>query len=327
MITGSVMSKPQRSGRDRGRFADAPQDVPGRGWWQVLKRTLTESKQDNLGLIAAGVAFYGFLAMVPLLGSLVLVYGLVVDASELAAHVQSLTTMVPADVVGLIEEQLQSAVETAQGKKGFGLILALGLALFGAMKGAGAIITAINVVYEETETRNLLQVTLVRAGITAGAIVLATAGVLAASVTGFLEDWASDLGSVIALLIKAVSWAVTGALGSAAVAALYRYAPDRDAAKWVWLTPGSVLAVLGIVIATLGFGIYSSNLGKFNATYGSLGAIVALLTWLYFSGYVLLLGAELNAELEHQTVQDTTTGADRPMGRRNAKMADRVADE
>lgn len=298
--------------------------MPARGWWQILKRTLAESKADNLGLIAAGVAFYGFLALVPLLGSIVLVYGLVIEPAEVVRHVQALASLVTADAASLIEEQLRSAVTAAEDKSRLGLLLAIGLALFGAMKGAGAIVTALNVVYEQSETRNLVRLTLARAAITLGALVLAICGLMAGSVTGYLERLTEGLGQT-ALLIKMASWLGTGVLASAFVAALYRYAPDRDEARWSWLAPGSLMATLGIVAATAGFGIYAANVGKFNATYGSLGAIVALLTWLYFSAYILLLGAELNAELEHQTTRDTTKGAPTPMGSREATMADTVA--
>lgn len=298
--------------------------MPITGWRQVLKRTYAESKEDNLGLVAAGVAFYGFLAMAPLLASMVLVYGLVVTPAEVKVHVQALASIVPADAAALIEEQLGNAVAGAAGKSGLGLVLALGLALFGGMKGAGAIITALNVVYEEAETRNLIRLNLARAAITLGALALAICGLVAGSMTGYLERLADGFGPA-ASLVSLASWLFTCTLACAFVAALFRYGPDRDRARWSWLAPGSVFATVGILAATAGFGVYSANVGKFNATYGSLGAIVALLTWLYFSAYTLLLGAELNAELEHQTARDTTRGPAAPMGQRNATMADTVA--
>lgn len=313
------------SSSDAGQQAGAPTELPLRGWWQVLKRSFKQASDDNLGLISAGVAFYGFLAMVPLLGAMVLIYGLLVDPHDLAKHMQTVTAMVPADAAKLIDEQLGNVVKTAAGKKGLGLALALLLALYGAMKGAGAVVTALNVAYEEEETRGFLKLNLMQAAITLAAVLLAVAGLFAASLTGFLEDLASGISPFAATLAKVAAWAVTAALASGAVAALYRYAPDRDEARWTWLTPGSVLATLGFIATTLGFGFYAAHFGNYNATYGSLGAIVVLLMWLYLSAYVLMLGAELNAELEHQTARDTTRGPERPLDQRDAAMADEVA--
>lgn len=308
-----------------GRDAATPLDVPPRGWWAIVRRTYAESTRDNLGLISAGVAFYCFLALVPLLGALVLAYGLFVDPADVARHMRGITAMVPSDAAKLIDDQLAAVVTTAAGKKGFGLLLALVLALYGAMKGAGAVVTALNVAYEQPETRGLIRTTLLNAGITVGAVALMIAALFAATATGFVEDLAAKLSPAAAAAIKYASWVVTAGLASAAVAALYRYAPNREHARWSWLTPGSVLATLGWAAMTTGFGFYASRFGNYNATYGALGAVVVLLLWLYLSAYVLLLGAELNAELEHQTARDTTVGAEKPLGDRRAKMADEVA--
>ena len=310
---------------DHGHDATSPTEIPAQGWWAIAKRTYAEASKDNLGLIASGVAFYGFLAMVPLLGAMVLTYGLVVDPADLSKHMQAITAMVPADAAKLIDEQLSNVVSTAAGKKGLGLALALLLALYGAMKGAGAIIIALNIAYEEKESRGFIRLNLVQAAITLAAVLLAVAGLLSVSVTGFLEDFAGRISPVAAILTKVAAWIITALLASGPVAALYRYAPNRDEARWTWLTPGSLAATVGFIATTLGFGFYASHFGNYNATYGSLGAIVVLLLWLYLSAYVLLLGAELNAELEHQTAHDTTRGAEQPLGSRNAKMADEVA--
>ncbi|WP_419815989.1 YihY/virulence factor BrkB family protein [Glacieibacterium sp.] len=310
---------------DLGHDAGSPAQMPLRGWWQILKRTYAESGKDNLGLIASGVAFYGFLAMVPLLGAMVLTYGLVVDPADLNQHMRAITGMVPSEAAKLIDEQLTNVVTTAAGKKGLGLALALLLALYGAMKGAGAIIIALNIAYEEKETRGFIKLNLVQAAITLAAVLLAVAGLLSVSVTGFLEDFAGRISPAVAIATKVTAWIVTALLASGAVAALYRYAPNRREPRWTWLTPGSLAATVGFVATTLGFGFYAAHFGNYNATYGSLGAIVVLLLWLYLSAYVLLLGAELNAELEHQTARDTTRGPEKPMGSRRAKMADEVA--
>ena len=256
-----------------GRDAATPTEVPARGWWQILRRTYAEAGSDNLGLIAAGVAFYGFLALVPLLGALVLTYGLVVEPSEVSRHIAALTSVVPAEAAALIEEQLVNVVTATSGKKGLGLAAAL----YGAMKGAGAVVTALGIVYEQPETRGFIKSTLVQLAITVAAVLLAVVMLSAASASAFLEEVAGRLSPLAALAIKIGAWALTAGLAAAAVAALYRYAPDRRAARWVWLTPGSVFACLGLVAATLGFGFYAAKFVDYNATYGSLGAVVVLL--------------------------------------------------
>lgn len=310
---------------DRGTNADSPFAVPPKGWKEVLLRAWKEAGDDNVGLLASGVAFYGFLAMVPLLGSIVLSYGLIAEPSTVMANVKSLTSVMPAEAAKLIGEQLINVVTTSGGKKGFGLLLALGLALYGAMKGAGAIVTALNIAYEEKERRGFVRLNLVTLAITAGAVALAVIAMVSIAALGHLQSLFPDAPGVVVALGKVASYAVMGAVGAAAAATLYRYAPDRDEAKWVWLTPGSVSVTLLWLLLTLGFGFYVANFGSYDATYGSLGAVVVLLTWLYLSAYILLLGAELNSELERQTAVDTTVGADRPLGERDAAAADEVA--
>ncbi|WP_235889326.1 YihY/virulence factor BrkB family protein [Glacieibacterium frigidum] len=314
-----------RDAHGHGREAATPGQMPVRGWWQILRRTYAEAGNDNLGLVAAGVAFYCFLALVPLLGALVLTYGLVVEPADVTRHISAIASVIPAEAAKLIDEQLVNVVNSASGKKGLGLAAALALALYGAMKGAGALITALGIVYEQPETRGFVRTTLLQLAMTLGAVLLTVALLAAASASAFLEDLAGQLSSVAAVAIKVGAWAVTAIVATFGIAAVYRYAPARRSPRWTWLTPGSVFACVGFVVATLGFGYYAARFGDYNATYGSLGAVVVLLFWLYLSAYVLLLGAELNSELEHQTARDTTTGGDKPMGTRGAVMADQAA--
>lgn len=311
-------------GGGRGRGAPSPFDVPPKGWKDVLLRAWREAGDDNVGLLAAGVAFYGFLAMVPLLGSIVLSYGLVAEPATVLANVRSLTSVMPAEAAKLIGEQLLNVVTTSGGKKGFGLLLALGLALYGAMKGAGAVVTALNVAYEEKETRSFLRLNLVTLAITTGAVLMAIAATMAVAALGHLDTALPGAPGIVLVVGKLASYVVLGAVGAAGAATLYRYAPDRDAARWVWLTPGSAAVTLLWLVLTLGFGTYVANFGSYDATYGSLGAVVVLLTWLYLSAYILIMGAELNAELEHQTAVDTTAGPAQPLGTRGAEAADTV---
>jgi membrane protein len=308
-----------------GRSATAPTKIPALGWWDILKRTLAQASQDNLGLIAAGVAFYGFLALVPLLGALVLTYGLIVDPTDIVGHFAEVSRMMPADVARLVAEQLEALIATSSNKKGFGLLGALGLAIYGALQGAGAIITALNIAYGETDKRSVFQGYIVNTVVTLGAVALAITLILAASLSHALGRLVADLPAVVDALVEVAGWLAAATIAIVALSALYRYGPYRANAKWRWLTPGSIFAAVGLVAASMGFAWYAANFGSYNATYGSLGAVVVLLMWLYLSAYVLLVGAELNAEIEHQTMTDTTTGPAQPMGKRKAVMADSVA--
>jgi len=309
---------------EQGRNAATPWQMPRAAWIAVLKRAYAETTDDNIGLIAAGVAFYGFLALVPLLGAVVLVYGIAASPATVIHDMTQLAAIMPKDVAHLIGEQLMNVVKTSDDKKGLGLLLALGLALFGARNGAGAVVTALNIAYEEHETRSFLRVNALSLVITAAGVVVAMIALVAVAALGHLENLLPDAPDAVVAVGKVVTYLLFTAAGAAAAATLYRYGPARTHAQWVWLTPGSLFAALMWLLLTIGFGVYVANFGNYNATYGSLGAVVVTLTWLYLSSYILLFGAELNAELEHQTAKDTTS-ADAPLGKRGAWVADHVA--
>ena len=310
----------------QGHDATTPWQMPPKAWLSVAKRTWAETGSDNIGLIAAGVAFYGFLALVPLLGAIVLIYGIAAEPSTVMHNMKQLMAVMPAEVAKLIGEQLMSVVKTSDGKKGFGLLLAIGLALFGARNGAGAVITALNVVYEEQEARGFVRLNVLALGITAAAVLVAILALVAVAALGYLQAVLPQAPDAVVVLGKLVAYLLLTLAGAGAAATLYRYGPSRQNARWIWLTPGSLFAALMWLALTVGFGVYVANFGNYNATYGSLGTVVVTLTWLYLSSYILLFGAELNAELEHQTATDTTT-ADAPLGARGAWVADHVADD
>lgn len=310
----------------KGRDAQSPWAMPWAGWKSVLWRSWNEASDDNIGLIAAGVAFYGFLALVPLLGAVVLSYGLIADPVTVLHDVRALSTILPRDIAAVVGDQLLGLVHSPDGQKGFGILVALAIALFGARNGAGAIIAALNIAYEEKEKRNFIWVNLTAIAITVGAVLAAVLAAAAMTVLGALDHLLPFAPEALLVVGKVASHVLLALAGAAGAAALYRFGPSRAQPRWSWITPGSLFAALLWLALTLGFGAYVRYVGRFDATYGSLGAIVALLTWLYLSAYVLLFGAELNSELEHQTAQDTTTGAPQPLGRRRAWVADNVAE-
>lgn len=310
---------------DRGRSAVSPADLPRSGWRDALKRAWTESGRDNLSLVAAGVAFYAFLALAPLLAAVVLAYGVFADPQTIMGHIQSLAEIMPADAAQLVGDQLAGIYKSAQDKGGLGLAFALLLALYGAMRGATAIITALNIVYEQQETRGFLRSNLLALAITAGGVLVAVAGLTAMSMLALVDELVGG-GAIVHGLVRVATWTGAALIACAVIAAIYRYGPSRAPAQWRWTSPGAIAATVIWVFATLLFGLYVSNFADYNATYGSLGAVVALLMWFYVSAYVILMGAELNAELEHQTERDSTTGPEAPMGERRAKMADTLGE-
>lgn len=308
-----------------GRNAPSPFSMPAGGWWAVLKRTQKEMGDDNVGLIAAGTAFYAFSSIIPVLAAVVLSYGLFAARETVVSDIQALFSSLPREAASVIQDQLLTVVRTEGDKKGIGLVVALALALYGGTKAASAIVTALNVAYDEKETRSTVKLYLLYFTIVIGAVVLVLGAIASTAVLAFLTDLVPNLGGVGAWIVRLLSYALIAALAVTAGAALYRYGPNRADAKWAWLTPGSAIATALWLVATALFGLYVSKFGDYGATYGSLSAVIVLLTWLWLSAYVYLFGAELNSELERQTAADTTAGADKPMGARGAVAADTVA--
>ncbi len=310
---------------DLGAAADSPYAFRWPAWKAILGRVWVNSGRHNVGLMAAGVAFYSFLSFVPLLGAMVMTYGLIADPAIVARHMRMIIDLVPAEAARLIYEQLITLTTTAASKKGLGLALALGVSIYGASRASGGMMSALNVIYEEEDRRGFLRSTGLAALLIVGAVLVGVAGVLAASVLGYVQDMIAGIGPIAATLVRMVTWVVAGLLASLTIGAMYRFAPDRADPRGSWLALGAVVATLLWLLATVGFGVYAANFGGYDATYGSLSAIVVLMMWLYLSAYAVLLGALINAETERQTALDSTTGTPRPMGQRGAAMADMSA--
>lgn len=308
-----------------GATAASPLSLPPAAWWQIVKRIYVMVGFHNLSLLAAGVAFFAFLAFVPLIGSIVLLYGLFGDPQTVVQSIDLLRGIAPPEVLAILADQMLAIVTSSKTAQGLGFAFAILLALFGAMRAATAMISALNIIYEEHETRNIFQTTAVAAAITIGMIIVAMIGTVAISVFAYVTNFLSPyLGDAATLLVQTCTWLVAGALVSVTFAIFFRYAPDRHAAKWRWLSLGSVLATILWLVITIGFGFYAANLTSYNATYGSLAAVVIFLMWLFLSAYAVLIGAEINSEIERQTMVDSTIGPDRPIGARGAVMADSV---
>lgn len=266
----------------------------------------TKMGQDNITLMAAGVAFYCFLSLVPLLGAVILSYGLIADPGTVADHIRTIVSIVPKDAAKLILDQLVAVVTASSGKTGFGLIVALLFAVYGATRASTSVMSALNVIYgQQDHPRSFVMGIVVSMGIIVGAVAVAITGLLAATVLGWLQTVLGGLGPIALLVIKLGTWILAAILASATIGGAYRFGPNRAPSGWQWISMGSGLATLLWLAATVGLGFYVSRFGNYNATYGSLSAVVVLLMWFYVSAYAILLGATVNAVLWPQKHRQT----------------------
>ena len=308
-----------------GAGARSPLALPRAAWKQVLKRMYTMWGYHNLALLGAGVAFFAFLAITPLIAATVMIYGLVGDVDTVRRQMTALVEILPADAASVIEDQLLGVVNANEGVTGVALAIALFFAIYGGMRAASGLIGALNIINEEHESRNIVTLTLRAAWLTVAAILVALTGLVSGGVFAWLQTQASWLiGPWTQFLFKLLAWVVSITLGSLGFAVIMRYGPDRASAKWRWLAPGALLATLLWIAISFGFSLYVAYISDYNATYGSLSAIVVFLMWLFLSSYGILAGALLNAEIERQVEVDTTAGPDKPVGQRGAVLADVV---
>lgn len=287
----------------------------------VLKRAWAANSEKNLSLVAGGVTYYLLLALFPALAALVSIYGLVADPHTIETEMNAMSGLLPGDAQHLISSELQSLVNASGGALSFGVVVGLLIALWSASRGMSGMISALDIAYGQEETRSFIRFNLTALVLTIGLIIV---GLIAIALIAGLPALMSGagVGGTTKWVAYVVEWPLLFVFVMTMLAVLYRYAPNRDEPKWEWVSPGAVVATFVWMIGSILFTVYVSHFGNYNRTYGSLGAIVALLTWLWLSAYVVLLGAEINAESERQTRKDTTVGGPQPMGRRGATAAD-----
>jgi len=308
---------------DRGRRARAPFEIPWRGWKDIMLRTYREILDDRLFLIAAGVAFYSLVALFPAIGAGVSSYALFADAGTITRHLTTVADIVPAGALDLITGEITRIAEKSEGKLTLGFIIGLAIALWSANAGMKSIFDALNIIYDEQEKRGLIWLNVESLSFTIGGI--AAAGLALGLVVVFpLLVAATGLTSFAQPLIGYLRWPLMFVLIIVGLAVLYRYGPSRRPPKWRWTSVGSVFAALAWLLVSWLFSWYLANFAHYNATYGALGAVVGLMMWLWLSITVVLVGAELNSETEHQTARDSTVGSEKPLGTRGAVMADTV---
>jgi membrane protein len=307
----------------RGRMATSPALIPWKGWKDILWRTASQTSQHRLLAISAAVVFYGLLALFPAITALVSSYGLFAAPTTIREHVSFAAEVLPADAYSIIQDQMDRVISKGGAKLSFAFIFGLGFALWSANAGMKAIIDALNVVYEEDDKRGLIRLNLVSLAFTAGAIAAVLFAVGAVVVTPLVLE-RLGLAAFTESVVRIVRWPVLVLGMLASLAILYRYGPSRREAKWEWLSVGAVVATLAWFGGSAALSYYLANFANNDAIYGSLGAAIGTMTWMWMSAIVILFGAELNAEIEHQTARDTTVGAEKPLGARGAAMADTV---
>lgn len=307
----------------RGRYAEHPWQIPLLGWRDILLRVWNQLFTHNVFIVAAGVAFYGLFSLFPALATLVSIYGLLFDLDDVREQLAALAGLFPSEAWSVIEEQLTRVVESPRSTLSVSVVIGLLFTLWSSRAGVGALMVAMNIVYEEQEKRSVVRWYLQSLLLTAGAIAYS---VLAVAVIVALPAALRILGvdEYAATWVTILRWPLLAISTMAALAVIYRYGPSRRAARWKWVSGGAVLATLLWLGGSVLFSYYVSLMGDFDETYGSVGAVIVLMLWFYVSAFVVLLGAELDAESEHQIRLDSTVGPPRPMGERGAHMADTV---
>jgi membrane protein len=307
----------------RGRKAEAPVHIPWLGWKDIILRGYHNIEDNRLLALAAGVVFYALVSLFPAIAAGVSSYAMFADANTISRHLFLVADVVPASTLELLGNEIARIAEKSDGRLTVGFVLGLGIALYSANAGMKAIFDALNIIYDEREKRGIIRLNLTSLSFTIcgiGAALLA----LVAVVVFPLISAALGLSSFDQPLIGILRWPAMFVLVIVGLAVIYRYGPSRQPAKWRWLTVGSVFAAVAWLVVSLLFSWYLGNFANYNATYGALGAVVGLMMWMWLSTIVVLIGAVLNCEIEHQTARDTTVGVPKPLGARGAVMADTV---
>lgn len=306
-----------------GRMATNPMQIPLKGWFDILSRMISRIGESNLSLTSAGVAFFGLLAVFPAISAILAIGGLFLDQNDIVSQLERFSGIVPPDVLSIVRKQ---ATDVA-GSAGLGTALAasLGLAVFSASRGVNTLFDGLNLAYHENEKRNFflrnLQVLALTFVMMIGVVVGIAAIVVLPAVLGYLQ-----LGPVLDLVTRVASWSVLIAMTVAGLSLLYRFGPSRANARLSWISIGAIVACVGWIGASLGFTFYVQNFANYNESFGALAGVIVMMIWMWISVFVILLGAELNAQVEYQTKMDSTTGAPKPRGQRGAVVADELGE-
>ena len=312
---GRGRDSPAKDGQ--GRSADRPSEIPRRGWWDILKRVAGGISEKNLSLAAAGAAYYAFLAIPSALSALIALYGLAFNRADVEGQVAAMRGVMPGQAIQLVSTQLKTLTSHSAQALGIGFAISLLVAMWGVLWSTTSIMSALNMAYGEEEKRGFVRYYATAFALTAAAIAFAVVALALIAILPVVIG-ALPFGAFGKMIASIVRWPLLIVLVLAALAVLYRYAPSRAEPKWRWVSWGAAAATLLWIAGSALFSLYVGAFATYDRTYGSLGAVVVLIVWLYVSSYSVLIGAELNAEIEHQTGRDSTTGPAKPVDRRGA---------
>jgi membrane protein len=321
----AVSAEPAPEAEGRGRTARTPAEIPARGWKEIALRVYQNFGEHRIMSLAAGMTFYTLLAVFPALAALVAVYGLFFDPHSITAHVDELSGFLPSGAVEVARGQLTRIAAKGTQTLGITFLISLAISLWSANSAMKSLFDTLNVIYREEEKRGFIKLNALTLSFTLAGVVfalLACAGVVALPIA-FQTFGMADAG---AAALRFGRWPALVIVLTLALAAIYRYGPSRTKPHWHWVTWGSAFAAVLWLAASLLFSWYAASFGNFNQTYGSLGAVIGFMTWLWISAMAILLGAEVDAEAERQTRSDTTASG-KPMGARGATVADTVSEE
>jgi membrane protein len=311
----------ERSELDRGRSARTPSEIPRSGWRDILLRVWQKLGDDSASLVAAGVALNTLLAVFPAMAVLASIYGMFASPAEVAREVQPFYGFLPSEAASLIQTQLQNLARPHASTLGVTAVVSFCVSLWYASQGVVAMMSATNIAYTERERRGFIRQVMTALGFAVGAM-LGFMLMLVVAVVVPIALQHVPLPDLIERAVLVFRWLLLWLFAVVLLALVYRYAPSRQSAKWRWVTWGSVIAATLWIAASFLFSLYVTHFGSYGKTYGALGSVIVLVMWFYLQAYAMVLGAEFNAETEHQTAIDTTTGPPAPMGKRGAYVAD-----
>jgi membrane protein len=314
-----------REAGDRGPLAASPSEIPAKGWKDVLLRVYDNIGEHRILALAAGMTYYSILAIFPALAALVAIYGLFSDPGIIAKHLDQAAGFVPSGAIDVAREQLTRVISKGSQTLGWTFIIGLAVSLWSANAAMKALFDTLNIVYGEQEKRGFVKLNVISLAFTFAGIAFILLALSAVVIAPVALNYLG-LSDFADLLVRIARWPAMFVVLALGFACIYRFGASREAPRWRWITWGSSAGTILWIVASVLFSWYAANFGSFNKTYGSLGAVIGFMTWLWISAIVILLGAEIDAELEHQTARDTTTEAAKPIGRRGARMADTVGE-
>ena len=303
--------------------AAKPSNIPKSDWKEIFKRVKTQIKDDHIQIIAAGIAFYSFLSIFPTIAAAISIYGLVMDPMEVQAQLSKLASILPTEAHQLISGILEKTANKSDSSLGWSLIISILLSLWSANKGTTAIFEGINVAYDEMDERHFIKKYLITLGCTLGGLIVALlCMLLVIGFPAFVDQL--PFGDGLKSVINWLRWPIMAGIIAISLSFIYKIAPDRDNPEFRWVSWGAVVSTVFWIVASLLFSLYVNNFGSYDQTYGSFAAVIILMLWFFITAFIILLGAEINSEMEHQTTYDTTVGPYEPMGERGAYHADNL---